>query len=104
MRGGALPSYGGYNGFMLSRGDEGYLAGNHVVALNGGVGLTHWGLDCDTGVPLPLVAWHHVAATWDGSTESLHLDGHAFGVADPGQLCANRGRQQRQPGGPMEVR
>ena len=69
------PSYGNYNGFVLSRGDEGYLRGNHMVVLSGHAGLTHWGVDRDTGVSLPLNEWHHVAATWDGSTESLYLDG-----------------------------
>ena len=69
------PSYGGYGGFVLSRGAEGFVQGNHMVVINGNAGLTHWGVDRDTGVPLAVGEWHHVAATWDGSQESLYLDG-----------------------------
>jgi len=71
-----LPVWGGgYNGFILSRGGEGPLLGNHMVVMNGHAGLTHWGLDRDTNVSLPLGEWHHLAATWDGATEKLYFDG-----------------------------
>ena len=85
-----LPDWEGvYNGFILSRGGEGPLLGNHMVVMNGYAGLTHWGLDRETTVKLPLHEGHHLAATWDGTTEKLYFDGHElWSAALPGPASA----------------
>lgn len=44
----------------------------------GGFRLYWWGndLDCSAGTcPITTNGWHHVAATWDGTTRKLYLDG-----------------------------
>jgi hypothetical protein len=70
------PVYGeGYNGFLLSRGAEGWQMGCHIVLLNHHLGLTHWGYDRDTGVALEVNRWYHVATTYDGTIEKLYVDG-----------------------------
>jgi hypothetical protein len=66
---------GGYNGFLLSRGTEGWFCGTHIVLVNHHIGLTHWGSDRDTGVALEANRWYHVATAYDGATEKLYLDG-----------------------------
>jgi hypothetical protein len=72
----AWKDYGsGYNAFLLSRGAEGPRQGVHIVLINHHIGLSHWGLDRDTGVSVELDRWYHLATTWDGSTETLYLDG-----------------------------
>ncbi len=75
---------GGYNGFIISRGGEGSCMGSHLVLLNHHAGLTHWGLDTDTGVCVEYDKWFHMATTWDGMTERLYINGelrwqHAWG-------------------------
>lgn len=64
-----------YNGFIFSRGGEGPLAGSHMVLMYHNAGLTHWGIDTDTGYPIELDRWYHMASTWDGATESLYING-----------------------------
>ena len=70
------PSYAsGMNGFMLSRGAEGSGLGNHMILWHQHLGVTHWIPDSDTLVPVDLGQWYHFAATWDGSTERVYLNG-----------------------------
>ncbi|NLH17246.1 MAG: LamG domain-containing protein [Phycisphaerae bacterium] len=70
------PDYGGgYQGFVLSRGAEGWHYGVHIVLMNGHIGLTHWDPDRDTGVALETGRWYHIATTYDGSNEKLYVDG-----------------------------
>jgi hypothetical protein len=75
----------GINGFMLSRGGEGSSLGNHMILWNHYLGVTHWIPDSETLVPVELGQWYHFAATWDGSTERVYLNGllvwsHAWGA------------------------
>jgi hypothetical protein len=65
----------GYQGFILSRGSEGWFQGSHIVLLNGHIGLTHWGSDRDTGIVVDTGKWYHIATTYDGTNERLYVDG-----------------------------
>lgn len=64
-----------YNGFIISRGAEGPLSGNHLCLVSKHIGLTHWARDTDTQYPVELDRWYHVSATWDGANESLYING-----------------------------
>ena len=43
-----------------------------------------WGNDLEVPTPSLVGAWHHVAATFDGTTRTLYLDGAAVGSDQPG--------------------
>ena len=43
-----------------------------------------WGKDLEAPTPNLVGAWHHVAATCDGTTRTLYLDGVAIGSDQPG--------------------
>ena len=64
-----------YSGFLLSRGGEYSLGGNHISLINHNIALTHWGRDSDTGFTVELNRWYHIASTWDGATETLYVNG-----------------------------
>ncbi len=42
-----------------------------------------WGNDIEVATPSLAGAWHHVAATFDGTTRTLYLDGKAIGTDQP---------------------
>ncbi len=65
-----------YNGFIISRGAENPLSGNHLCLIDKHIGLTHWARDTNTGFAIELDRWYHVSATWDGLNESLYINGH----------------------------
>ena len=70
------PTYAtGINGFVLSRGGEGPSRGNHMILWHQHLGVTHWNPDSDTQVQVESGRWYHFAATWDGHTERVYLDG-----------------------------
>ncbi len=43
-----------------------------------------WYNDLEVPTPSLVGAWHHVAATYDGTTRTLYLDGKAIGADQPG--------------------
>lgn len=70
------PAYDtGLNGFILSRGGEGPGRGNHMVLWHQNLGVTHWIPDSETKAKIEAGVWHHFAASWDGRTERVYLDG-----------------------------
>ncbi len=42
-----------------------------------------WSNDLEVATPSLVGAWHHVAATYDGTTRTLYLDGKAIGADQP---------------------
>src|SRR5258708_7534537 len=80
-----LLTYASYNGC-------GYKANCLVLTQAGQIGfITSW--DCNSGVissigftpPYSITngAWHQVAATWDGATVTMYLDGQPIGTPQP---------------------
>lgn len=66
---------------------------NALRLVDGGNGLSHywWAADLtvtDLSTNLLDGKWHHVAATWDGTTRRLFLDGAAVGQDTPGVNAA----------------
>jgi hypothetical protein len=56
------------------------------MTTGGGIFVSSYSADTAATAPVTLNVWHHAAATWDGTTLRIYLDGVASPTATPGAL------------------